>query len=252
VTYDQAFFDYVNSGALRSARAMLPLLYEVLPVRSVVDVGCGAGAWLAAWRELGITDVLGLDGNYVDQSRLLIPATVFRPVDLAAPFDCARRFDLVQSLEVAEHLPPATSDRFIAALVAHADIVLFSAAPPGQGGDDHVNEQSYESWRCRFAEHGYVCVDYLRPKVANTDGIEPWYRYNTFLFVRSAIVEMLATPLKEAIVPEGTTLTDRSPLLYRCRKAVIRQLPVSVNTLIAKLKERAVTRWRNPSAGTAR
>jgi SAM-dependent methyltransferase len=252
VTYDQAFFDYVNSGALRSARAMLPLLYEALPVRSVVDVGCGAGAWLAAWRELGVTDVLGLDGGYVDQSRLLIPAMAFRAVDLAAPFDCARRFDLVQTLEVAEHLPPAASDRFIAALVAHANIVFFSAAPPGQGGDHHVNEQSYESWRRLFAQHGYVCVDYLRPKVANMEEIEPWYRYNSFLFVRSAIVGTLATPLKEAIVPEGTPLSDCSPLLYRCRKAVIRQLPVSVNTLIAKVKERAVTRWREPSPGAAK
>ena len=88
--------------------------------------------------------------------------------------------------------------------------------------------------------------------MANMEGIEPWYRYNTFLFVRSAIVGMLATPLKEAIVPEGTTLIDRSPLLYRCRKALIRQLPISVNTLIAKIKERAVTLWRDRSAGAAR
>ena len=33
----------------------------------------------------------------------------------------------------------------------HSDIVLFSAAPPGQGGHGHVNERSYEYWRGEFA-----------------------------------------------------------------------------------------------------
>jgi hypothetical protein len=34
-------------------------------------------------------------------------------------------------------------------------MVLFSAAPPGQGGEHHVNERTYEFWRGLFARHGY-------------------------------------------------------------------------------------------------
>ncbi|MDP6884692.1 MAG: hypothetical protein QF830_11185, partial [Rhodospirillales bacterium] len=43
------------------------------------------------------------------------------------------------SLEVAEHLPPDAAETFVATLVAHGRLVLFSAAPPGQGGLNHVN-----------------------------------------------------------------------------------------------------------------
>lgn len=249
--YDRAFFDYVNSGSLRSARRVLPLLHRVLPVRSVLDVGCGGGAWLAAWRELGVEDLLGLDGSYVDPVQLLVPRSVFRAADLASPFACGRRFDLVQSLEVAEHLPPAESDRFVASLVAHAGAVLFSAAPPGQGGDHHVNEQSYESWRLRFAAHGFECVDYIRQRIAGIAEIEPWYRYNAFLYVHRDRLGALDPPLRDAVVPSGVRLADISPPIYRCRKAVVRLLPVSLNTMIAKGKERAVMRWRQPASGSS-
>jgi SAM-dependent methyltransferase len=249
MSYDRAFFDYVNSGSLQSAQRLLPTLQAQLPVRSVLDVGCGAGAWLSAWRGLGIEDIVGLDGGYVDPSRLLIPRAAFRAVDLAEPFACGRRFDLVQSLEVAEHLPPSMSDRFVANLVEHGDVVLFSAAPPGQGGDHHVNEQAYGAWRRRFGAHGYQCIDYLRPRIAAVAGIEPWYRYNIFLYVHRAKLASLAAPLRAAIVPDSAELLDRSPLLYRCRKAAIRHLPVRVNTLLAKVKERVVLQWRRPAGG---
>ena len=244
MSYDQAFFDYVNSGATRSAQAVLPLLHAVLPVGSVLDVGCGAGAWLSVWRQLGVQDVLGLDGDYVDRKRLLVPGTAFRAADLVRPFDCGRRFDLVQSLEVAEHLPPTSAESFVASLVAHADVVLFSAAPPGQGGDQHVNERTYDDWREGFARHDYRAIDYLRPLVAGRSGVEPWYRYNMFLYVHAARLGGLDAKLRAALVGDDERLADVSPLLYRCRKALVRQLPVPVGTALARLKERAVVRSR--------
>jgi hypothetical protein len=57
-SYDSAFFDYVNSGAVRSAERLLPLLACELTLRSVPDVGCGQGAWLSVWRRLG-AEVVG-------------------------------------------------------------------------------------------------------------------------------------------------------------------------------------------------
>jgi SAM-dependent methyltransferase len=244
--YDQPFFDYVNFGATRSAGVVLPLLYDVLPVRSVLDVGCGAGAWLAAWRQLGVDDVVGLDGNYVERSRLLIPPECFRPTDLVGPFDCGRRFDLAQSVEVAEHLPDSSADGFVAALVRHADAVLFSAAVPGQGGDHHVNEQPYGYWRQRFARHGYTAIDYLRPLLFRSTEVEPWYCYNLFLYVRGDTLPALPEALRASVVPDDKPLPDVSPMTCRMRRALVRQLPVPAATAIAKLKERVVVRWRQP------
>ena len=120
----------------------------------MVDFGCAEGVWLSAWRDAGVQDVLGLDGDYVDRRRLLIPQERFHAVDLSQPIDLGRRFDLAQSLEVAEHLPAAAARHFVATITRHSSLALFSAAPPGQGGAHHVNEQPYGYWRDLFAEIG--------------------------------------------------------------------------------------------------
>ena len=127
-TYGDSFFEYVNSGSTRSAHGLLPVLTRALTVGSVLDAGCGQGAWLSVWRELGVEDVIGIDGDYVRRDKLLIPGERFIAADLARGFDVGRKFDLVQSLEVAEHLPAAKAESFVESIVAHGNMVLFSAA----------------------------------------------------------------------------------------------------------------------------
>ena len=153
--YDEQFYRYISENAARSARGLLPVLLEVLPleIESVLDVGCGAGAWLQVWKTLGAR-VLGLDGDYVQPGQLLVEAGEFQAQDLSRDFDLGRRFTLAQSLEVAEHLPEASAAGFVASLCRHADLVLFSAAPPGQGGENHINERPYAYWRDLFQAQG--------------------------------------------------------------------------------------------------
>lgn len=243
--YDAAFFDYVNSGSVSSAQRLLPAIREALPIASVLDVGCGQGAWLSVWKQIGVEDILGIDGDYVERDRLLIPESRFKSEDLSRPFSLGRKFDLVQSLEVAEHLPKASAASFVKQLCGHGEIILFSAAPPGQGGDHHINEQSYEFWRELFQQNDYHAFDFVRPLIANhLDEVEPWYRYNTFLYVAHTRVAMLPEPILATLVPETTRLTDVSPPLYRLRKVLVNLLPVSLMTRVAKVKERYVARKR--------
>ena len=132
-----------------------------MPIKSVLDLGCGQGVWLASWVRLGAKDVQGIDGPYVDQERLHIPKERFQGRDLARPVDLGRHFDLVQSLEVAEHLPQSAAEQFVDSLVRHGPLVLFSAATPGQGGENHINEQPWEYWREKFAARGYEVFDFF-------------------------------------------------------------------------------------------
>jgi SAM-dependent methyltransferase len=243
-SYDDSFFDYLNSGSAVSASQVVPLLLDVLAIESVLDVGCGQGAWLAAWRDNGIDYVHGLDGNYVNREQLLVKESQFSPHDLSTGFQLDRRFDLVQSLEVAEHLPASSAAGFIESLTNHGDIVLFSAAPKGQGGDNHVNEQDYNYWRELFSKHDFEAFDYLRPLIRDLKEIEPWYRYNSFLYVRKAIMPALPRQLAAAHVPADIPLPDISPPLYRARKRLVRLLPVSIMTRVAKIKEQLVTARR--------
>jgi len=242
--YDSSFFEYVNSGSLASAERLLPVLLDSLPITSVLDVGCGQGAWLSIWNKLGVEDVCGIDGSYVDRSKLLVSDSLFQPLDLTTRFHMKRRYDLAQSLEVAEHLPKAIAPQFVDCLCAHSDLVLFSAAPPGQGGDHHVNEQPYEYWRKLFMRHNYVPIDYIRPLVAGELRIEPWYRYNTFLYSSEESLTTLPPNILQARVPANVELQDISPLAYRLRKAFVSLLPVTAVTVLAKVKERRMINMR--------
>ena len=180
--YDEMFFAVLRAGARRSADVILPRLLELAPARSLVDVGCGWGTWMRAALDLGVAEVAGVDGEWVDPADLEVPAETFRMADLAAPLDLGRRFDLAISLEVAEHLPPPAAARFVASLARAAPVVAFSAAIPGQGGRGHLNERWPAYWAELFGQHGYEPVDALRPVLWDDPAVEWWYAQNIVIY----------------------------------------------------------------------
>jgi len=181
--YSHGFFTSQWESALRSARLVTPVLLKLFEPQSVVDFGCGWGAWLKGFEELGVTDVSGIDGDYVDRSKLLFDALRFQPADLRQPICLDRRHDLALCLEVAEHLPKERAAGMVADLVKAAPVVMFSSAIPGQGGVGHINEQWPSYWARLFAQHAYVLVDALRPHLRNERGVEFYYRQNLVLYV---------------------------------------------------------------------
>ncbi len=189
ILYDSAFYSSHSEGSLNSAKHVLPMVQEWIQPKSVVDVGCGTGSWLSVWQKLGIRDYLGIDGQYMEQQRLLIPPETFLAKNLVEPFRLNRKFDLAMSLEVAEHLPSASADGFVESLLQLSDVILFSAAIPFQGGTGHLNEQWTGYWVKRFEQRGYVAIDCLRHRVWNDPNVEPWYSQNALLFIKSDCLE---------------------------------------------------------------
>jgi 2-polyprenyl-3-methyl-5-hydroxy-6-metoxy-1,4-benzoquinol methylase len=187
--YSGAFHEGVREGARRSARAVVPIVIELIHPKTVVDVGCSDGAWLSIFREHGLTDVIGLDGEYVNRETLQIPQDQFIAVDLSKSFTLPRTFDLAMTLEVAEHLPLTSAEGFVASLVQLAPVVLFSAAIPFQGGIHHVNEQWPDYWAALFRRHDYVPVDCIRGRVWGSSEIEYWYAQNCLLFVNASTLQ---------------------------------------------------------------
>jgi SAM-dependent methyltransferase len=177
--------------AARAAQKVTDLVDEWLQPESVLDVGCGLGVWTNEWLSRS-RDVTGVDGPYLERSRLRLPQERFVVADLKEPLDLGRRFDLVISLEVAEHLPEEAADGFVLSLTSHADAVLFSAAIPRQGGEFHVNCQWPSYWQTRFAAHGFTTFDLLRPRLWDDESIVWWYRQNMLLFARGESADRLA------------------------------------------------------------
>lgn len=247
--YSADFYDYIDAGSRRSARAVSSLLLNEMRIGSVLDVGGGHGAWAAEWLAAGVPDVLAVDGDYVQADKLAIPKERFQAHDLAQPLELGRRFDLVQSLEVAEHLPEHLSNRFVESLVRHGDVVLFSAAVVYQGGEHHVNEQPPEYWRKRFAQHGYDAYDWLRPQLRTNGGVMPWYKFNSVIYANEAGAKRLSEAIRASRLADHRKLRTRGDLGWTVRRILVWLLPPALVEPAAMLKASFQNRARRLIGG---
>lgn len=184
-SYSATFYDGQVDESQASAAAVVPAVMALLHPASIIDIGCGVGGWLKAFQDAGVVDIAGQDGSWVQPANLLIDPAHFTARDLGADTPPpARRYDLAMTLEVAEHLHASKADTFVGYLCACADVVLFSAAVPGQGGTHHVNEQRLSYWVEKFAAQGFDHFDVLRPRLWDDRRIAWWYRQNITLFAR--------------------------------------------------------------------
>jgi SAM-dependent methyltransferase len=153
--------------------------------RTVLDVGCGAGALLMSLRSRGVKGI-GLEYSepalrICRQRGLSVQKFDIRTDTWAE----ARLVDVAVSTEVAEHLPANCANRLVQLLCGASDKVVFTAAPPGQGGTDHVNEQPPEYWIARFADQGFRLEDALIAKwqsILKLNNVVSFYHQNLLLF----------------------------------------------------------------------
>src|SRR5271165_2084530 len=153
-TYPREWFR--GHYALRDEyRTVADVLHETFVFVSCVDIGCGVGFIIERLHELG-HEAAGVDG--CENARAEAPEAVqdkIRIVDITAPLFAPDRHDLVVCTEVAEHLEAVHADRLVEVVCGAArGSIFFTAATPGQGGNDHVNEQPHEYWIQRFEVHG--------------------------------------------------------------------------------------------------
>lgn len=183
--YTSRFFTGNAVSAAKSAEPVLKILFDLYSPKSVVDIGCGSGGWLAAAERLGAEYVRGYDGPWADPARYTSPTINFTPVDLEkSTFEHDRRYDLAMSVEVAEHLSESRSELFVDWLTQGSDVVMFGAAVPLQGGVHHINEKPLTFWMEKFKARGYEPFDIIRPAVWDNDQIAYWFRQNTILYVK--------------------------------------------------------------------
>ena len=192
----------MNSATdIHEAIASLTLGIVCNPIpQSIVDIGCGTGSLLSMFKAKGVNEVLGVDGHWVAEDQLRIAKHEFMRHEFmrhdfeAAALKLPKRYCLAISTEVAEHLSSEHADAFVQALVDASDIILFSAAVPGQGGTNHVNEQWPSYWIEKFAAHGYMMFDCIRPALWSFSGNEWWYKQNLFLFCKEGKTSRLSIP----------------------------------------------------------
>jgi SAM-dependent methyltransferase len=152
---------------------------------SVIDFGCGTGDILAPFEGKGI-QVRGVDGSKANRKYSKIKPENFVLHDLRKGYDAGEMYDLCLCLEVAEHIDEKHSNTLIRTLTASSEIVVFTAAPPGQEGVGHVNLKPYDWWQERFKLYGFSMdtdvTEQLKSEIKNIPGIQWWYVKNMMVF----------------------------------------------------------------------
>ena len=157
---------------------------------SAVDFGCGTGTWLKACMELGCRTIQGFDG-FADPSSLCISSECFSQKLLGENIDLKKSYDLAICLEAAEHVEEKFSNLIVENLTKASKVILFSAALPGQGGTNHINEQPPEFWQKKFEDHRYTQFDIIRSIIWDDPAVAWWYKQNIFLYVHEESIEAL-------------------------------------------------------------
>ena len=188
--YNADFYDAnVEAPARRSAGNIAGSILCDFQAASVVDVGCGTGALLQALRDRGCT-VFGLEYSEAALSycRARQLDVVKFDLEKRGAFSDGRSFDVAVSMEVGEHLPERVADSYVDLLARLAPVVVFTAAHPGQGGTDHVNEQPASYWIGKFRQRGFEHAEAETKRWSAqwqaSGEVEWWYYQNLMIFRR--------------------------------------------------------------------
>jgi len=155
--YGRRYFAAETDMTSPTAANVVACLMDLFKPASVVDLGCGTAVYLREFERQGI-EVCGIEGSNHAIADARIHAGSIRQADLTEPLAAPlvdRQYDLVISFEVAEHLPVAKADTFVDNITRLGKTIVFSAAQPGQGGADHVNEQPPQYWIDLFERRGF-------------------------------------------------------------------------------------------------
>lgn len=192
--YNKEFWDLHENWDYESFARVLNLHFNP---SSVLDVGCGSGTILSAFNRVNCNlRLLGIENSPDALSLAQKRGLEVKQLNVVR---CSKRdlyklceqlgsFELTLCLEVAEHLPFWQANKLLKILIGTSNTVVFSAAPPGQGGTLHLNEQPPEYWIHKFSVLKYSFDSEssaeIRKELQGLN-IPSWYKKNLLVFYRT-------------------------------------------------------------------
>ena len=181
--YREAYFRAMDALQAPVYEKLADAVYARLKPSSVIDVGCGTGRLLAALAARGVS-VRGIEGSRHAIAMSPIRDRISRcNLERGVPY--VGRFDVCFCIEVAEHLPPRCASPLVDGLAAMSDLVVFSAAPPGQRGSHHVNLRPQADWIAAFQTQDFLLSDLtyeLKSAIADADSEAKYIERNLMVF----------------------------------------------------------------------
>jgi len=189
--YNEEFFRLsLRSDRLASYKILGKFILRNFDPKSVIDYGCGCGWLIKYLRDNGEgIDVRGVE-KFVSEMWKVQKDNIRECIvygDVTKPLPRMSKVDLSICLEVAEHIKEEYSSMLIHNICQNTNRVVFSAAPPGQGGIGHINEKDFYFWEIKFKERGFVInrertTDFR--KFLHINNAKKWYTNNIAVMER--------------------------------------------------------------------
>jgi len=185
--YDDGFLRNIAIGSESQAKIIVPLLIEKYNPKSVIDIGCSYGIFLSQFPQ--DVYVYGLDCCYQALDIAVIDKEKIHICDLTEPVELEKKYDLCICIEVAEHIQQDGDDVFMDTVCKSSDLVIWTAAPKGQNGHGHINEQSFEYWLDKFKERGFYFdrddTRYFKDMLTPDERIFNWIKWNFMVYKKN-------------------------------------------------------------------
>ena len=189
--YDAKFFAKYGDrpGWKKTAASIAKAVIKTTRTKEVIDLGCGAGITLMHLQDDYGVEVRGIEGS--PASKPFWPASVKNKIRIGNLPRALRpkKSHTVLCLEVAEHIPTKSSRTLVRNCVrACSTYLVFSAAPPGQGGKSHINCQEWSFWEKLFKAEGYTVHKNKTKRIKEllkAYGAAEWYCTNTRVLHKS-------------------------------------------------------------------
>lgn len=161
--HDQAFFEQMRA-CRDNYRKLADCIHAVVGKQdSCIDIGCGIGLQTARLIELGWKETKGAEYSPA-AIEMIEPGVEVMGFDLTMPFSPehkliagVREYACVICTETAEHIPAEHADAIVDNVAGRAtDVIVWSAAAPGQEWEGHINLQYPEYWLSRFRARGWA------------------------------------------------------------------------------------------------
>jgi SAM-dependent methyltransferase len=153
--YSTSYYEGIEAANAQVYKLLATALAAIFRPGSAADVGCGSGGISLALRAEGVERIYPFDFSQasVDMTKGKGFPNAQR-LDLTQALEIPATADLCLCLEVAEHIPRKHERHLVSLLSQVAPVLIFTAAPPGQGGHLHVNLRSKDHWIQLFREKG--------------------------------------------------------------------------------------------------
>lgn len=155
--HDRAFFEQMR-GCRDNYRKLADCIHQIVgPQPSCLDIGAGIGLQTARLMELGWRQVIGAEHSDLAR-QMREPGVTMIAYDLTKPRAAVSNSSACAiCTETAEHIPEEFADAIVANVSGQAtDVIVWSAAAPGQEWEGHINLQPPSYWLERFETHGWT------------------------------------------------------------------------------------------------